>query len=62
MDAVTGTVKTELRGHENVVEAIAFVPPNAVPSVRDLVCPIHVTRLPFPDLPLLDVHKGTTGD
>jgi hypothetical protein len=61
MDAATGTVKTELRGHENVVEAIAFVPPNAVPSVRDLVCSVHITRFLFSDLPP-DVHKGTTRD
>ena len=61
MDAVTGMVKTELRGHENVVEAIAFVPPNAVPSVRDLVCSIY-NKFPFSDLLPSDVHKGTTGD
>lgn len=37
IDADTGAVKTELRGHENVVEAVAFVPVNAVAAVRDLV-------------------------
>ncbi|KAJ7577381.1 dynein regulator [Mycena floridula] len=36
IDSETGAVKTELRGHENVVEAVVFVPVNAVAAVRDL--------------------------
>ena len=45
IDSESGFVKTELRGHENVIEAVAFVPVNAVPAVRELVPPSLLSSL-----------------
>ncbi|KAK0231337.1 dynein regulator [Armillaria fumosa] len=37
VDTTSGDVKTEFRGHENVVEAAQFCPPHAVAAIRELV-------------------------
>ncbi|KAF9020225.1 dynein regulator [Hymenopellis radicata] len=37
VDAVSGEIKTEFRGHDNVVEAAQFCPPHAVAAIRELV-------------------------
>ncbi|KAK0490479.1 dynein regulator [Armillaria novae-zelandiae] len=37
VDTASGDVKTEFRGHENVVEAAQFCPPHAVAAIRELV-------------------------
>ncbi|KIJ36649.1 hypothetical protein M422DRAFT_232459 [Sphaerobolus stellatus SS14] len=36
-DIETGIMKTEFRGHDKPVEVAVFVPPHAIPSVRELV-------------------------
>lgn len=35
-DAQTGETKTELRGHDNVLESVAFAPVAAYPAIREL--------------------------
>lgn len=37
VDATTGEIKTEFRGHDNVVEAAQFCPPHSVAAIRELV-------------------------
>jgi hypothetical protein len=33
----SGTTKSELRGHDNVVEAAVFIPVSCLPSIRELL-------------------------
>jgi hypothetical protein len=41
----SGTTKSELRGHDNVVESAVFIPVSCLPAIRELlgqkVLPVH---------------------
>ncbi|THV06209.1 dynein regulator [Dendrothele bispora CBS 962.96] len=37
VDAQSGEVKTEFRGHDNVVENAQFCPPHAIPALKELI-------------------------
>jgi platelet-activating factor acetylhydrolase IB subunit alpha len=37
VDAQSGEMKAELRGHDNVVETAQFFPPHVIPALKELI-------------------------
>lgn len=64
----SGTTKSELRGHDNVVEAAVFIPVSCLPSIRELLgqkvphfsSPInHLSDFPYSQQQLRVVRQKT---